>query len=299
MGKLAQLMSEKYGDNAPAQSALTQMWLDRKGRGELMHQLRDMDMYVPAIDAGQPAFAEFERVKLMPMYQRVTDAIRQVDRNHIIFLETSGMANMGVYSAIEPVLGPASTRDPLQAYTPHGYDIVVDTADIASASEDRVELIFSRHGETARRLNMPVIVGEWGAYGRAGSQVVPAAWFVVHQFEKLLCGDTYWLFGRNLHNSPYLPALQRPIPQRIAGTLLAYHADPETGTFTCTWNEDPQIVAPSRIYIPGWAYRGEDRISLTPRGKGFKVTPVVEGSGSVYVVIPPMGKPVERQLSVR
>ncbi len=300
MEKGAQLIAEKYGENAPAQPDLTKMWLDRKGRSELMRLLRDMDVYVPAIDAGQAVFAEFERTKVTPMYQRVTDAVRQVDRNHIIFLETAMSANMGVYSAIEPVLGPDGTRDPLQAYAPHGYDIVVDTADIALASEERVELIFSRHGETARRLNMPMIVGEWGAYyGGAGTEVVPAAWFVVRQFEKLLCGDTYWLFGRYLYTSPYLPALQRPIPQRIAGTLLAYHADPEARTFTCTWKEDPGIVAPSRIYIPEWAYHGEDRISVTPRGKGFEVTPVAEGSKSVCVVIPPMGEPVERRLTVR
>ena len=299
MGKAAQLMAEKYGEDAPAQSDLMKMWLDRKGRSKLMRMLRDMEVYVPAIDAGQAVFAEFERARVMPMFQRVTDAIRQVDKNHIIFLETAMSANMGVYSAIEPVLGPDGTRDPLQAYTPHGYDIVVDTGDIASASEERVELIFSRHGETARRLDMPMIVGEWGAYGRAGTDVVPAAWFVVRQFEKLLCGDTYWLFRRNLDTSPYLQALQRPIPQRIAGTLLAYHADPEAATFTCRWKEDPAVVAPSRVYIPEWAYHGQDRINLTPRGTVFELTPPAEGSKSVSVLIPPMGKPVERQLTVR
>ena len=299
MQKAAQLMGEKYGENAPAQSDLMKMWLDRKGRSKLMGLLRDMDVYIPAIDAGQAVFAKFERAKVTPMYQRVRDAVRQVDRNHIIFLETSTSANMGVYSGIEPVLSPDGRRDPLQAYAPHGYDIVVDTADIASASEERVELIFSRHGETARRLNMPMIVGEWGAYGGAGSEVVPAAWFVVRQFEKLLCSDTYWLFGRNLYTSPYLHALQRPIPQRIAGTLLAYHADPEAKTFTCTWKEDPAVVAPSRIYIPQWAFHGQDRITVTPRGSEFDLTPTADGSKSVSVLIPPTGKAIERQLTVR
>jgi len=298
MRKAAQLMAEKYGENAPAQSDLMKMWLDRKARSELMRLLRDMDVYVPAIDACQAVFAEFERTMVMPMFQRVTDAIREVDKNHIIFLETAMSANMGVYSAIEPVLGPDGTRDPLQAYAPHGYDIVVDTADIASGSKERVKLIFSRHGETARRLNMPMIVGEWGAYGGAGSDVVPEAWFVVRQFEKLLCGDTYWLFGRNLYTSPYLKALQRPIPQRIAGTLLAYHADPEHGTFTCTWKEDPSVVAPTCIYIPDWAYHGQDRINLTPRGSVLEVTPAAKGSKSIFVVIPPTGKQIERHLTV-
>jgi len=45
-------------------------------------------------------------------------------------------SNMGVYSGIEP-LSSGGQRDPQQAYAPHGYDLVVDTARIASASAER------------------------------------------------------------------------------------------------------------------------------------------------------------------
>ena len=93
---------------------------------------------------------------------------------------------------IGALMGPDGRRDAQQAYAPHGYDIVVDTPQLARASNARVEFIFTRHRETAERLDMPMLVGEWGAFGGHGADVVPAAWGVVDVFETLGCSDTYW-----------------------------------------------------------------------------------------------------------
>jgi endoglycosylceramidase len=296
--KLAEVLAAKDGEGAPTAGEVAMQWLDPKGRSQIMARLSDMDIYVPSMDAAADLFQEFERTKVVPMFQRVTNAIREVDTNHIIFLETSMSANMGIYSGIEPVLGSNGQRDPLQAYAPHGYDIVVDTPDIANASEERVELIFRRHGETAKRLDMPMVVGEWGAYGGAGPEIVKPAWFVVRQFEKLLCGETYWLYGKNLTAASYFEVLNRPIPAEIAGTLLAYEANPKTGAFTCSWKEDPKIAAPNRIYLPARAFPGKDGVVISPAGDGFAVEPAAEGSANVYLVIPPTGEALERSLTV-
>jgi len=298
VAKFAEAVAEKDAGSTPTVPELMKQWLDAGGRSKLMARLADMDFYMPIIDAAQPLFAEFERTKVMPMFQRVTDAIREVDRNHIIFLETSMSANMGVYSGIEPVLGPDGKREPLQAYAPHGYDIVVDTPDLASASSDRVGLIFARHGETAERLGMPMLVGEWGAYGAAGPEILPSARFVVRQFENLLCSDTYWLFGHNIPDSAYFEVLDRPFPVRIAGTLLSYRSDPESGAFTCVWKEDPKVTAPNRIYLPKRVYPGKEGITLSPTGKGFRVEPARQGGESVYLVVAPTGETVERHVSI-
>jgi endoglycosylceramidase len=231
------------------------------------------------------------------MFQRVTEAIREVDKRHILFLETSIASNMGVYSAIEPVKGPDSGRDPLQVYAPHAYDLVTDTPDIASPSNPRVEFILTRHGETGKRLGMPVLVGEWGAYGgSAGAQ--PAAEFVVRQFEKLLCGETYWAYSKDLAKTAAFRALQRAYPMAVAGTLLEYRADASNRKFTCAWREDPKITAPTRIYFPEKFQITKDRVNVTPPGEGFNLEPVREGSHNTYLVIRPTGKAVERRLSV-
>ena len=95
------------------------------------------------------------------MYQRVANAIREVDPRHVIFLEHSYFSNPGVSSAIRPVLTKAGTPDPQVAYAAHGYDLVTDTKDVAGASSERVRLIFSRMYETGKRTGMPVVLDEW------------------------------------------------------------------------------------------------------------------------------------------
>jgi endoglycosylceramidase len=118
-------------------------------------------------------------------------------------------ANLGIASALVPLTDEQGRRDPQQAYAPHGYDIVVDTALIELTSQERVALIFRRHGEFARRHQLPMLVGEWGAY-YLDAKAAEAARFVVKQFDALGCGDTYWDYGRGLAQSPLLPALRRP-----------------------------------------------------------------------------------------
>ncbi len=298
VGAFAEAIAKKEGAGPTAEEVALQ-WLTQDGRAKLMEKLRDLDIYKPVVDAAQDIFADFERTKLMPMFQRVTNAIREVDPNHIILLETSMSANMGIPTAIEPVLGPDGKRDPLQAYAPHGYDIVVDTPDNALASPERVALIFNRHLDAAKRLDMPMIVGEWGAYGGAGEAIVPAAQHVARLFEQLLAGDTYWEFGRYVYDAAYLPALQRPIPLRVAGELTRYSHNPDTRAFECVWQESAAIAAPTIVYVPGYLHKGRDSVELSPAGGAFEVEETRPDSGNVHLHIKPTGQGGERKLTVR
>jgi hypothetical protein len=144
---------------------------------------------------------------------------------------------------------------------------------------------------------MPMLVGEWGAYG-LHPDTLPAAWHVVHQFERQLCSETYWAYEPGIEGFPCFQALQRPYPERVAGTLLSYHYDPQNARFECTWREEGRISAPSRVYLPDWLAWDEQTVELTPVGHGFKVTATHEGSGSVYLTIPPSGEAGERHLAV-
>ena len=145
----------------------------------------------------------------MPMYARVTRAIRSVDRRHIIFIEPAMSANMGIPTAIEPLKDETGRRDPQQAYAPHGYDIVVDTTSQDLNNHDRIALIFRRHDEFAARHSLPMLVGEWGAYADHEHSVETAR-FTTRLFDRLGCGDTFWAYGRGFEKSPLLPALARP-----------------------------------------------------------------------------------------
>jgi endoglycosylceramidase len=298
VSQFARLLQEKKVEGAPDALSIVEQWGTPAGRSSLMAHLEDMSIYVPIQDAVAEIYNEFERTQLMPMYQRVANAIREVDSRHIIFLETSMASNMGVRSAIEPVNGRDGQRDAFQAYAPHGYDIVVDTPDQVRASLDRIALIFTRHAETARRLQMPMLVGEWGAYGGAKADILPAARAVVRQFEQHLCGETYWEYGKYVLDCAYREILDRPIPLHTAGTLLSYQSDPETKAFSCAWKEDAAVTAPTSVYLPEGYYRPSNPPQLDPAGPACQVEPSGSDTPSVFLVIPPLGQPINRRLSI-
>jgi len=171
--------------------------------------MQDVEAFRAMLDRQAPVLQTWERTRLMPFYTRVARAIRQVDSRHILFLEPAVPCAHGVRTAITPVTDAKGKRDPLQAFSPHAYDITTDNAGVASSSNARVELIMATHVEEARRLNMPMWVGEWGAfYNDAGAAAMTR--FTVGLYDRYGCGDAYWSYGRRLAASPILPALARP-----------------------------------------------------------------------------------------
>ena len=126
------------------------------------------------MDAAGPVLQDFERTRLQPMYQRVAAAIRQVDPHHILFIEPSMSTNLGIPTALQPVTDRQGHRDPHQAFAPHAYDMVTDTASVDLNSRDRIRFILDRHAETAKRLAMPMLIGEWGAFYLDSKAVEPA-----------------------------------------------------------------------------------------------------------------------------
>jgi endoglycosylceramidase len=173
-----------------------------------MTWLKDLDLYERMLHGAAPILQEFERSRVHPFYQRVAAAIRRDDRDHLLFLETSMGSNMGIPTALEPLKDSQGRRDPAQAFAPHAYDIVVDTAHLDLMSQDRLALILKRHQETAERLEMPMLVGEWGAY-YLNPDAAESARFTVRLLDQLGCSDTYWSYSPELASSPLLAVLRQ------------------------------------------------------------------------------------------
>jgi endoglycosylceramidase len=183
-----------------------------QGRRQIAQWLKEKTLFVRVLEPATPIAQAFERSRLMPMYARVRKAIRKVDSSHILFLEPAMSANLGIPSAVTPLTDGSGRRDPHQAYAPHGYDLVTDTSSIDLISPGRIAFIFHRHAELARKMRMPMLVGEWGAF-HDHSAAAPAARFTMRLFEKLGCGDLYWAYRPQLAHSPLLRALERiPLP---------------------------------------------------------------------------------------
>jgi endoglycosylceramidase len=205
---LVKLLAKREGARARAPEKLGEMFAAPEARKQVTAWLGDLTLFTAMVDAAGPVMQDFERTRLMPMYTRVTRAIREVDTRHILFLESAMSSNVGIPSVIEPLTDEQGNRDPRQAYAPHAYDLVTDTDSIDLHSNQRVDLILRRHAEAAERLRMPVLIGEWGAYYLNADAVEPAR-YMTRQFDRLRFSDTYWSYEPQLGQSPLLAALRR------------------------------------------------------------------------------------------
>ena len=142
---------------------------------------------------------------------------------------------------------------------------------------------------------MPVLVGEWGAYGNY-KETYAAAQYVAQQFEQHGFGDTYWDHNHEMESYDHFQAISRPFAGRIAGTLKNQAFDPESKTFTCEWIEDESLSAPTIIYLPSWLTLETAKIQLTPGSENFKITPLAKTAANI--IIPVTGISLVRSLVI-
>ncbi|MEN7550984.1 cellulase family glycosylhydrolase [Rapidithrix thailandica] len=294
--RLAEVLHETDGEGSWSVEQIGQMWSSPEQRVQVLQKLNDIEVYAATIDTLNHVFQAFEKEKLMPFYQKVANAIREVDNKHILFMETNINSNMGVLTGIEPLMTGKGMRDPQQGYAPHAYDIVVDTDLGGTPTFERVELIMQHHYQSSQRLNMPMLVGEWGAfYGT--SNALPAVSHMMKEFEKYLCGNTYWEYSDLLNEPTYLSAIIRPYPMQTVGNLLAYRTD--SNSFSCIWEEPEGQTGATVIYLP-FAGQIENTEVVFTTGKGISEVKMIEpGRPEGYLVIPSLSQGGKRELNIR
>jgi endoglycosylceramidase len=299
LGAYAQVMVEVTGQAPPTAEELMAMWGDEESRLKALELISTKERYAKVVDAVYELNADFEKKQLQPMYQKMADAIRKVDKKHILFFNHSYFANTGVPSALEPTKLADGTTDKLIAYAAHGYDLVVDTKEVENPSYERVELIFERINETGKRMNVPVLVGEWGAFHGKSLKMVETAQHVVNLFENYNFSNTYWAYYGDINEYPYFKnAIIRPYPQYISGDLVSYDFDFITGEFTCVWNETESSVEPTVIYVPNLRSLSKTDIFTTPQAEQITFDYCNEINAG-KLSISPMGKNGKRVLKFK
>ena len=271
-------------------------WFNPDLRNKILVALNDPKLYLQFVSSAESIHQRFERGQLGSMYRRVTTAIRQVDANKIIFFEPGNASIMGGESDIQPITDTQGKRDPNQALVPHAYDLVTDLPNFPMPTLDRIRLIMQRLRSLSERLNMPVILGEWGAY--PGDRRIEAQ-FIVNELEGWRAGDTYWIFGPDLGKAPHIPMLNRPYPMVVAGKIMNYHFNPDTQVFTCEWEETDRAKKPSRFYIPERFYPQGITIETSPLKDAGSFLPLEKDSRSGYVIVPPVDKPGMHAITIR
>lgn len=175
---------------------------------------------------------EFDKDCYGPFMNRVCAAVREKCAEKILFLENSYYSNLGIpYNA--PAIEIGGKRDPQQLFAPHAYDFMVDTPEYVYASDDRVGGIFGEHKRSQKKLDMPVIVGEWGGFGSSEDY----SWlrhikFLLNLFDSNKWSNTYWHYSDSHMNTPLSEVLSRPYPAAVQGEIKKYGYDFDSEVFT-------------------------------------------------------------------
>lgn len=250
----------------------------------LLNALDEPARHRRLLQALEPMMQQFEQDKLTAMYRRVHQAVREVNDNGIFFLEPLVLANTGVPTFIEPLSDKNGDRDPLQAYMPHAYDIVLDTSLAHQPSQNRLDIIFSQKDQNAKRLGMPLLIGEWGAF-YGDSKTRNAARMSASHIERIASGAFYWDYHHNIKDAVYFECLARPQPLALAGTLQEQSLDPDSGRFQCAWTANPEIDAPSIFTAPKFWSSDPPTIEITPNTITAKTESLPDDEDTAYIIV--------------
>jgi endoglycosylceramidase len=292
------LYAEETGKVLTEQDAMA-LFADEEQQFQILSKLQNPEKYGRLMDAAKELCQEFEKTVLQSMYQHVGNSIRKADSTHILFLEHSYFMNTGISSAIMPINGMNGKPDPFIAYAGHAYDPLVDTKYYDKQDNSRVELILSSINETSLRINVPVLIGEWGALSGNADAMASSAGAVIQVFQRFGFGNTYWSYYPGIEKDLYFTQeIIRPYPPFIAGSLMKYGFDNETGLFSCSWKELSDIKAPTVIYIPDLDKLMKESITLVPERSKFTFQPI-RNSKAGYLIIPVSGDSNSRSIEFR
>lgn len=210
-------------------------------------RLEDETVHRRVGDAVAHLVAQFEAEHVAPLMAKVTAAVRGAGTAKLIAREHSYFANIGIPSGQPPLV------DANWAYSPHGYDLTVDTPAIALSSNIRAGTIFSRHRETQERLDVPVIAGEWGAFGDYEG-VADHCEYLLDLFDSYGWSWTYWCWEPGFAETEAAAILTRQRPLAFAGDGLSWQT--RDGRLHARW-QGRRSSAPSVFYVPGGGARVE------------------------------------------
>lgn len=165
----------------------------------------------------------FEQVQLFPFYERVAGALRAEDPDGIIFFEPPIWK-----SAMVPSLALAPP-DPNSAFAPHLYTETMFSGGQVSTGAVTDEAVLVSDVEEARRLGVPLWIGEWGAFENDASESYQRQ--VYDLFDRHRVGSAYWMYTQGSGGG-----IQEGGPAAEVGHVRVY---PEAYPGEASWSYDP------------------------------------------------------------
>ncbi len=197
--------------------------------------------------AGDSLVRKFDEEIYSDFIRNAAKAIRSVTNNGIIIMENSYYSNLGIPFCAKAVSYNGKKEKNL-CYTPHAYDLMVDTPAYKYASNSRVWSIFEEQKNAQNRLNVPILVGEWGGHAD-GTEWLSHIDFLLNKFDENQWSHTYWSYYKEIFESPIINCLVRPFPVAVCGNIKQYSYDKTKGIFTLEFEQDKEYEVPTEIFI--------------------------------------------------
>ncbi len=236
----ARVIAQKTG-KVPSEQEMADMWGNEPKRVEALGFLNNKTDYGTIVDGAFEPVRVFEEGSLTTFYQRVRDAVREVNKKQILFLEHTYFCNLGISSSFHIPLDKYGNKDSLCAYAPHGYDLVTDTKGVSNPGYERVELIFDRIFKAGKQKGVPLIVDEWGAFYMGDNLYVDPARHLIGLFEKNLAGQTYWSYWEKIETQDYFK--NTLVRRAVQGSAFSELAEQMTGPLIYSISKDPVAAA--------------------------------------------------------
>ena len=241
--------------------AATLLFSKRVDRKKMLRDLKDkkvMDtlsvaddpkVYHSVIDGANGLLYRFDTERYYPFLRKAAAAIRRADPDGVIFCENCYYSNTGIPCSYPRLTYPDGVKEPNIAFAPHGYDLTVDTPLTNEASPHRVDHIFDEHARTQARMDVPVLVGEWGGMVPGGEKY-PALEHLIDKFDRNRWSQTYWHWFDGMESSRIMDILSRPLPQAVAGSIKSYGYDRKNDVFTLSYTGSSVVKAPTLVWLP-------------------------------------------------
>ncbi|MEU8824680.1 cellulase family glycosylhydrolase [Streptomyces sp. NPDC048636] len=242
-----------------------------------------------------------ESEQLTPMYNRIADAIRTVDRRGRLFVEPTPIVGEGLPTGLGRV------HDPKVVYAPHFYNAAMEAGGDYDPSAGWLEAYEKAVTGYPSARRIPVVVGEWGPRNSALPHMARFYGDALASLDRYSSGwaGYVWCYGGGYcavgEDGRFLPnkgRTARPFAPAVAGSVRGQGYDPVSRTFRLVYDapgrpgvselSTPATAAGWRVSVRGAAVARPRAVPAGERGT-VRVRTRPGASGRITVTVSPRG----------
>ena len=222
----------------------------KKDMPGVLEPFEDPDLFRKVTKAGLPLEKKFDEGVYSDFINRLSKGIREITDNGIIIVESCYYTNISIPFSM-PAVNYDGKREEKLCYSPHGYDLTVDTPTYQYASNSRVWAIFEEKKNTQEAWNAPILVGEWGSFGIPHTEHFSNHIdFLLDKFDENQWSQAFYTYYLDMIQSgyPIMKNLVRPFPVAVCGDIVKYRHDRENNSFFLEFTQNKDYDVPTVVF---------------------------------------------------